>query len=624
MRRAAKTWVATILVGLLVVAFAVWGVQDIFKGGRDTTLAKVGDDELDVRTFENEYARRLRSQINEAGQPMTAAEGRAAGLDRAVLDDMVADLAVLEEARRLKLSASDDMVRAALYSFQGLVGPDGNIDRDAFLRALQDIGYTEGEFLSALRYDLMRAQLLQTAAIGAPAPRGFGLALQAYANERRVVEYVVLPPEKAGEIAAPDDAALQAYLEANKATYTAPELRGVTYLAIGPKDIIPTIDIPDDAVKAEYEAQKQRYETLETRELQQIVYPTKEDAEAAHAQLASGKTFEDLVADRKLKAEDVALGTITKGDPAVPAGAFGIAEGQVSAPLEGPFGWALVKVIKVHPGSVKSFEDVRQEVRDGLAMDKARDQISDLVTKMQDALAATDSLEEAGKELNLTVRTIPAIDAQGRDGDGKPIEGLPDGPGFLGDVFGIGQGEHTDVSETPEHVIYAVRVDSVSPSALRPLASIRDKIAAAWLAEEQAKKLKALAEDLAKTANSGSTSLADLAKANALEAKTSESIARDAPVNDLSAEVIGTLFATKAGTWVAGPGQAPRYVVARVKDVTRAESPDALAEERKLRSEATTATSDDLAEIYRQEIVKATPVTINESLYEQTKTRGQQ
>lgn len=623
LRNAAKTWVAAIFIGLLVLSFAIWGVNDIFKGRQSTTLAEVGKAELNVRTFENEYARLVQRQVNDQGQRMTAAEGRASGYDRVVLNEMISDLAVLEEAKRQDLTASDDMVRSALYGLPGLLAPDGSIDRQGFARFLQSIGYTEDEFYRVVRHDLIRTQLLQAAALGPPAPRGFGLALQAFANERRTIEYVLLPPEKAGDIPAPDDAALQAYVDANAAAYTAPELRGITLVSVGPKDLLPSIEVSEDAVKDAYDSQKHRFETLESRELQQIVYPTKEEAEAAYARLSQGKTFEDLAAERLLKTEDIALGTINKGDSAVPAGAFEVDEGKVSAPLEGPFGWTLVKVVKINPGSVKPYDAVRQELHDELATEQALDQIAELVDKMTDEMAATDSLEDAAKALNLTPRVVDAIDASGNDAEGKPVAGLPDGQGFLDEAFLLDQGQRSDVGETEGHVLYAVRIDSITPSAVRPLAAVRDKAAAAWLAAEQAKKLAVLASDVASRANGAATSFADIAKELGLEVRTTEPLARDASGGDLSAELLAALFSTKAGAAVAGAGaEAPRYAIARVKEVTSVTPQDAQADERTLRTAESQALGDDLRQIYQQEIVKTVPVSIDEKLFEQTRQRG--
>ncbi len=193
LRAASKSWVAAILIGMLILSFAIWGINDIFRGNKATWLAKVGDTEIDQRTFDTELRQRLRRMPGPDGRPMTVAEAQAQGIDRVVLESMIADIAVLQEARRMGLTASDQMVRDGIAAIPGLLGPDGNIDQQRLQQGLYDMGLSEAQFVELMREDLIRAQLLQTAQVGAPAPRTLAAALAAYENERRVVEYIVLP-----------------------------------------------------------------------------------------------------------------------------------------------------------------------------------------------------------------------------------------------------------------------------------------------------------------------------------------------------------------------------------------------------------------------------------------------
>ncbi|BCW89409.1 Peptidyl-prolyl cis-trans isomerase D [Alphaproteobacteria bacterium SO-S41] len=626
LRAVSKSWVAAILIGLLILSFAIWGINDIFKGGQSTWLARVGGVEIDSRTFESEFTSRVRRQTGPDGKPMTTSEARALGLDRTVLDSMTSDIAVLQEAQRQHITASDAMVLAEIAAIPGVTGVDGKIDQQRLQRGLDSMGMTEAQFVQSVREDLMRRQLLQTAMVGAPAPRGMAVAIQAYENERRIVEYIVLPPEKAGEIAPPDDAALQAYMEANADLYTAPELRGIELLTVGPDDLAPGIEITEDAVKAEYEATKAKYETLEKRELQQITYPSKEEAEAARKELDGGKTFEDLATAKKLTSDDIALGTLNKGDPTVPAGAFEVKEGEVTQPLEGPFGWVLIKVVKVEPGSTKTYDEVRQEVRDGLARDKAIDRLIDMRDQIDDALAATDSLQGAADALKdvvkVNIRKIPAIDAAGNDADGKPIEGLPDGPVFLRDVSVVEQGDKSDLADTPDHVLYVIHTESITPPALRKLADIRDRVTAAWMETEQAKRLKTLADETVTSANAAAVSSADLATQLGLEAKTGTKLTRDGASEELSPQLVADLFKAPKGTWVAGLGVAPRVAVARVTDITSEAPGDLMAQEREIRGDETRTISQGLAEAYRDAIVAAAHVEVDEAQFQEIKKRG--
>ena len=624
MRAASKTWVAAILIGFLILGFALFGINDIFSSGQATTLAKVGGAQLSAVEFDNEFTRRVRQIEGPNGRPMTIGEARVLGYDRVIFDQMVSDLAVIEEAKRLSLAASDKMVREEIAGIDGILGLDGGIDPSRFAQLLQNMGMRESEFVELIRTNVILRQLLQTAAVGAPAPKGLSVALLAYENERRSVEYVVLPASKAGEIASPDDAALQAYLEANAAAYTAPQLHAITLLSIGPDDLIKGIEVSEDEVKAQYEVQKRQYETPETRDLQQIVYPTKEAAEAARKLVDEGKTFEDLAAAQSLKTEDIALGVLEKGDITVPAGAFETKEGEISQPLEGPFGWVLVRAVKVTAGTTKPYEEVKAALRDEVARSLAVNQIGDISNRLQDELAATDALDEVAAKLNMTVRTIPAIDAQGRDADGNPISGLPDGEDFLTDVFAGETGDRSEVAETPGHVLYVIRTDGVTAPALRPLAAVRETLAKAWMAEQQTTKLKALANDVVTRANAGSTSLADVAKELDLPAKSAKGLSRDAAAEELSPELVTSLFNARHGPWISGPGSvSPSIVVARVSAVTSAPLENQADAERAVRQAETQSISRELAGTYRDAIRAITPVEVDEALFETVRRRGQ-
>lgn len=626
MRAASKSWVAAILIGFLILSFAIWGINDIFTSRSATALVKIGDSELDYRTFEQEFTNKARSQIDASGRPMTVQEARQIGYDRVVLNDMIKDMAVLNEAKRLGIAASDAMVRAALVQIPGLAGANGAIDPAIFQRFLEQIKMSEAQLVQLVREDLMRSQLVRTAIVGAPAPRGMAIALSAYANERRSIEYVVLPPEKAGEIATPDDATLEAFMQSNAAAYTTPELRTATVLTIDARDVAAKIEVADSEIASEYEVRKKTYETLETRELHQISYPSKEEAEAARKQIDEGKTFEDLATAKGLSPEDINLGLVTKGDTTVPAGAFEIAEGAVSQPMEGPFGWVLVKVAKVNPGSVKPLEEVKDELKSAIALERALVEISDKTSAVEDALAAADTLESVpgllADTLPAKVAKLPPIDASGNGADGKPVAGVPDGDQFRAELFAAEPGDTGQLAETPAHILYVLRLDQVTPPALQKVAERRDAVLAAWTTAEQTKKLTEIAAGAEERANAAGGDLAAVAKELGLEGKTTEApVARDAAVPDLSPALLAQLFATPQGKWVTGSGsEAPLVVLARVKEIASSLGEDPRAAEREARSEITRAISDELASAYQEAILKATKVEVDETLFNKLKT----
>ncbi len=627
LRDASKTWVAAIFIGALIISFAIWGINDIFSGRRSTAIAKVNGVELDVRTFEQEFNQRLRRMTKPDGRPMTAAEARAQNLDRLVLNDIISNMAVLDAASRAGFVATDEMVRKEIANISGMTGPDGKIDQVRLAEGLSRAGLTETEFVQQMRDEIMTQTLLRNAAIGAPAPRVMALGLQGYENERRSFEYIVLPAEKAGTIAAPDDATLKAYMEANKARYTAPELRKITLASVSPDDLMADIQVSEDEIKAEYETSRAKFEIKETREFQQIVYPSREEADAAKKLLDEGKTFDDLVTAKNLKPEDIDLGTVTKGETSVPAEAFEAAEGAIAGPLQGPFGWVLIKVLKIHPGSIKTLEEVRTELRDTVARAHAVEKISGLINEIEDAIAGSDDLKGAVESLSgkikMNLQTIEALDASGNDAAGKPVTAIPDGPRFLSEVFDTDQGDKSPLGETPKHVLYVFNVDQVTPPALRDVNAVREDVSKAWTAEQQAKALDVLAAEKVKAANAAGMDAATAAKDLGLTAATSEPIGRTTPSETFTPALVEAVFQAKAGEWVSAPGLPPEVMLARVKDISADKPADMAEQERTFRSAETRATSGEMVEIYRDMIVKAAKVEVDETLFNQLRTRGQ-
>ena len=159
------------------------------------------------------------------------------------------------------------------------------------------------------------------------------------------------------------------------------------------------------------------------------MFPKPEEADAARERLVKGLSFADLVKERGLKPSDTDLGMVTKADiidPAIADAAFALKPGEVSAPVKGKFGTALLEVGKIEPGTQKTYEEVAPEIKRGLAEAKAKTQIGDLRDKIEDERAAGSTLEETAKKFGLTARTIDAVDRSGLAPDGKPVADAAD------------------------------------------------------------------------------------------------------------------------------------------------------------------------------------------------------
>src|SRR5690606_38973205 len=195
-------------------------------------------------------------------------------------------------------------------------------------------------------------------------------------DETRNVRYVVLSPDKAGDVGTPTPEQLTTFFEAHKAEYAAPETRQIATLTLSPALVARPDEVTAADVQADYDSNKALYTTAESRHIKQFIFPDKAAADAVAAKLASGVTFDELEADGTIKPTDI--GSVQKSamlDPVLADAAFGVAQGESTGIVQGRFGPAIAKVEAITPETVKPLAEVQDEIRRHLAETAAASRI---------------------------------------------------------------------------------------------------------------------------------------------------------------------------------------------------------------------------------------------------------
>src|SRR5437868_597194 len=442
MRKASSNWlgktIMAVVMGVLIISFGIWGIADIFKGFGQSTLAKVGYIEISTEQFRQLYTDRLQQIGRQFGRPLTPEQARAFGLDRQVLQQTIAEAALDEDARRMGLNQSDAEVMRQIYNDPNFKGLGGNFDPARFQATIRQFGYTEQRYLAEQRRVGLRRQIAGTVTAGLEPPKILIDALTRFQNEQRSVDYIKLDAAQAGTIDTPSPETLAAYFDDHKTQFRAPEYRKLSFVVVSPEEIGKWSEISDEDAKKVFEQRRDRIGTPEKREVQQIVFPNADEAQAARARIASGMSFDDLAKERNLNPADVDLGMIAKSaiiDPAIADAAFALPAGEVSQPVQGRFGVALVKIGKIEAGVMPTYESVAAQVKKELATERARVKISELHNKMEDERGGGATVIEAAQKLGLTAVTVEAVDRSGRAPDGQPVGNIPRGLDVVSQAF---------------------------------------------------------------------------------------------------------------------------------------------------------------------------------------------
>ena len=623
MRKASSNWLGKIIMatvmGVLIVSFGVWGIADIFRGFGQSTLAKIGRTEISAEQFRQIYTDKLQQLGRQFGRPLTMDQARAFGLDRQVLQQTIAEAALDEEARRMGLGQSEAETMRMIYNDPNFKGLGGTFEPARFQSVIRQFGYSEQRYLAEQRRVGLRRQIAGTLSAGLEPPKLLVDALTRFQNEQRSIDYIKLDAAQAGTIDAPSPETLAAYFDDHKTQFRAPEYRKLSFVAITPEEIGKWSEVSDDDARKAFDLRRDKLGTPERREVSQMVFPTVEDALAARGRMTSGISFDDLAKERNLNLSDVDLGMIAKSaiiDPAIADAAFSLPSGEISQPLQGRFGVALVKIGKIEPGVTPSYESIAANVKKEIATERARAKVAELHNKMEDERGGGASVVEAAQKLGLTATTIDAADRSGRLPNGQPVTNVPRGLDVVSQAFNSDVGVDNDpIQFGGGYVWYDVL--GITPSRERTLDEVKDQVDARWREDQVSSKLRSRATEMVKKIENGGN-LAEEAASVGSKVETAAGFRRDASPAGVPASAITAAFRTaKDGVGQTSGAGGNEWILFRVTDVSVPPADIASDDVKKLKETLQRGLSDEQLAQYVTKIEAEIGTSINQAAFAQ-------
>jgi peptidyl-prolyl cis-trans isomerase D len=571
LRKGAGRTFGLILVGLLVVSFAIWGIADIFKGYGQQTLIRVGDTEITPRDYLRAQQDVLRGMSQQAGRSLSLQEARALGLDQRVLERLIGGAAVDTHANHLGLGISDDALLAQIMKDPAFQDASGNFSPAAFQQALRTIGMSESGYLYSMREQNLRRQLLTTIGAVAKSPQVLVDALNRFNGERRTLRYVLVPESAAGPVKEPTEEDLKLYYDNHPAKFTQPEYRKLGYLAVTPETVKDQVNITEADLKAAYEAKKDQLGNPERRHLQQIAFPDMDAAKAAREKIESGTDFVEVAKEQGLSESDIDLGTVARSDladPTIADEAFKLNVNEVSAPITGKLGSVvLVRVTEIEPGKTPTFEEAKGDLEKEILKDRASGAIFDMHDRVEDELASGSTLAETAEKLGLDYKLVDQVDRQGRTPEGSTVT-LPAQKELLIGTFATETGIENDPIDARDEGVVWYEVLGVTPEQLKPFDQVREEVKEDWKAEEARKQVAKYAQDLVTALSNGSKTLEDVAKELNTDVLPTTPLKRgDITVNVLPAAVAQAFTLPKGGYGSARSGVEEGRIVFEVADI---------------------------------------------------------
>jgi peptidyl-prolyl cis-trans isomerase D len=623
LRKASSNWlgktIMAVVMGVLIVSFGIWGIADIFRGFGQSTLAKVGHTEISLNQFRQLYTDRLQQIGRQFGRPLTMEQARAFGFDRQVLQQTIAEAALDEDSRQLGLGQSDEETMRLIVSDPTFQGLNGKFDPVRFQGMIRQLGYSEQRYIADQRRVSLRRQIAGSIAAGLEPPKALIDALSRFQNEVRSIDYVKLDAAQAGTIDPPSPETLAGYFDDHKAQFRAPEYRKLSFVLITPEEIGKWSDVSDEDAKKLFEQRRDKLGTPEQRQVSQIVFPNAEEAQTARSRIAGGLSFEDLAKERGLAPTDVDLGLVAKSailDPEIANAAFSLPSGEVSQPVQGKFGVALVKVGTIRVGIEPSYDSVSATLKKEIATERARTKVAELRDKMEDERGGGASVIEAAQKLGLSPVTVEAVDRSGRMPGGQPATSIPSGLDVVSQSFNSDVGVDNDpIAFKGGYVWYDVI--GITPSRERSLDEVKDQVEAKWRDDQITARLRTKATEMVQKLGQGGK-LADEAAAAGLKVETAAGFKRDAsPAGVPSGAITATFRTAKDGVGQTPGSGGSEWIVFRVTDVTVPPLDLSSDEMKKLKETLERAMTDEQVAQYVTRLEKDIGTSINEDAFAQ-------
>lgn len=438
-RTASTGWlgraVMTVVMGTLIVSFAIWGISDIFRGFGAHVLAKVGKTEISIESFRQSWNDQLQQISRRVGRPVTPADARALGLDQQLLGRLVGDAALDQQARELRLGVSNEAIAESITADPAFRGVSGRFERQQFEAMIRQAGYNEQRYIADQRRVSLRRQLTEAVAGVLPLPATLADSVHRYDGETRTVEFVVLDGAKLPK-PTPSEEALKTFFDSRKVLFRAPEYRRIALVDLSIEKAAQWIEVSEADIRRAYEDRRSRF-TTDAQKAQTY----EQLAPAIKADIARDRARSEVL-DRHDKIEDARAGGATLVETAqklglsivqvdavdrsgrdpegaelndipskadVLAGAFtAVVNGEIE-PISVNGGYIYYEVEQITPSRERSYDEVKDKVADRFAAEEAGKAISARAEALLSELKGGAKLADIAAREGLAIKTANDI-----------------------------------------------------------------------------------------------------------------------------------------------------------------------------------------------------------------------
>ena len=493
LRRNASGPFGLTLIILLVLAFSVWGIGDIFRNYDVGTLARIGDREVDSQEFLFRYNREINRISNELERFVSNEEARDSGIDIQILTNLLVEKTLNSSADKMKLRPSDNSLTERLKNTNSFRNAFNQFDKNVFNQVLRQNGINEDLFFTMERDSIAQAQIYRALFENLNISKEFSNLIHRFQNEDRSVEYLVLNTNTENvdsyEI---NNQELLNYYNNNKDNYKSESKRDFTLLTLLKSEISSLIEVQEDIIKEIYENNVSDYETPEKRTYYVIPFNSSEEVNLALSNFKENTDINNIIVSRGLSLEDVLQSSLSLEEglnDAISNKAFEVDKNILAGPVQGPFGPTLIYVTKIESSLKKTFLEVKEKIEQDYKSEETQDKIYEIYNIIEDQRAAGLTFEEIALENNLKLSQYSSVNNNGSNFSNSNID-LTLRNSIIETIFDSDIGLEMDPLEDQNGNVVFIRVDNIDEERLLNFDNVQKEVRSDIINQRQKKELE--------------------------------------------------------------------------------------------------------------------------------------